>query len=531
MKNKNLYNLVIIVSFLLIPVMIAIHVFVGKDSKMSHIVSGALISAVVLLFFIYILMKSKKEFKATEERLKNVLDSTAEGIYGMDLEGNCIFANKSCIEMLGYESERDLIGKNTHLLFHHSYKDGSIYPVDDCGIFKTLLNGGNHHSSEEVFWRSDGTSFDVEYRSTPKFSSGVLTGGVVTFIDITEKKKAQERINYLSYHDPVTSLYNLTFLNEEMRRLDVPRNLPFSVIIGDVNGLKLTNDIFGHEAGDNLLKEISKAIVRSCRADDIIARVGGDEFIMLLPKTTLKDAETIKDRIYSEVDRGAFNTIKGGIALGVSTKIETGENIQEIIKEAEVKMYKNKTLWLKENSIKQLESIMDNLHLSSERERLHSAVVSKVSEKIARNLNLSYEEIRRARDAGYYHDIGKIILDKDSLRNLNSLNDGQSQNRKRHPVVGYRILSLFDATMDLAIGALDHHEYFDGTGYPKGLNGEEISLLGRIISLAEYYDFKTNPHGGIGLSREEAVNEIAMLSGTKFDPAIVDAFLRVMETE
>lgn len=100
MKNKNLYNLVIIVYFLLIPVMIAIHVFVGKDSKISHIVSGALISAVVLLFFIYILMKSKKEFKATEERLKNVLDSTAEGIYGMDLEGNCIFANKSCIQML-----------------------------------------------------------------------------------------------------------------------------------------------------------------------------------------------------------------------------------------------------------------------------------------------------------------------------------------------------------------------------------------------------------------------------------------------
>lgn len=531
MKKYNIFSYMIVLCIALIPVMVAIHVFVGSDSRLSHIISGSLASGLLLVLFIYVLLKNRREFKNTEERLISVLDSTAEGIYGMDLDGRCIFANKSCIQMLGYKDESELIGKNVHQLIHHSYNDGSSYPLEQCQILKSVLEGGNYHSSEEVFWKADGSSFNVEYRSSPKYLNGKINGGVVTFNDITEKIKVEEQIKYLSYHDPITGLYNLTFLYEEIKRLDVPRNLPFSVLVGDVNGLKLTNDIFGHEAGDKLLRKISNAIKRCCREDDIIARVGGDEFIILLPKTSQRDAESIKTRIYTEIEKEEFNTIKGGIALGIAHKVDPNEDIKETLKEAEVRMYKEKTLWLRENSIKQLDSIMKSLHSKSIREKLHSENVSRISELIAINLNLPNEEIRRVKEASYYHDIGKIVLDDVNLIEGSKLNEDQLILRRRHPTVGYRILSLFDRTMDLAVGALDHHEYYDGTGYPKGLKGEEISLLGRIIAVSEYYDFKTNPHSEIKASKDEAVAEIIALSGIKFDPAIADAFHRIMENE
>ena len=111
------------------------------------------------------------------------------------------------------------------------------------------------HAKDEVFWRADGTSFAAEYYSYPQLKDGKVIGAVVTFMDITERKKAEEKIRYISFHDSLTGLYNRTFFEEELKRLDTERNLPISIIMGDMNGLKLTNDIFGHTAGDMLLKK------------------------------------------------------------------------------------------------------------------------------------------------------------------------------------------------------------------------------------------------------------------------------------
>ncbi|MBS4026227.1 MAG: PAS domain S-box protein, partial [Clostridia bacterium] len=241
MKNKRIFRLLSII-LILIPIMVMTHIFAGRNSTNSYTISGILVSTILLSVFGIILIHNRIKYEVTEEKLKSVLDSTAEAIYGFDLKGNCTFANMSCIKILGYNIEADLIGKNMHHLIHHSYRDGSVYPIEDCKILKNAFDGGTHYSIEEVFWKSDGTSFDVEYRSTPKILDGKIDGGVVTFTDITEKKMAAEKIKYLSYHDPITGLYNQTFVNEETKRLDVKRNLPFSIIVGDVNGLKLTND-------------------------------------------------------------------------------------------------------------------------------------------------------------------------------------------------------------------------------------------------------------------------------------------------
>ncbi|OGR88526.1 MAG: hypothetical protein A3A86_05415 [Elusimicrobia bacterium RIFCSPLOWO2_01_FULL_60_11] len=135
---------------------------------------------------------SKESFRTKEERLRLLLDSTAEAIYGVDLQGNCTFCNPACVRLLGYEKVEDLIGKYMHTLSHHSRLDGSPYPSEECRIYQSFHGDGcNNHVTDEVFWRKDGTSVPVEYWSYPIRHEGRITGSVVAILDITERKKME----------------------------------------------------------------------------------------------------------------------------------------------------------------------------------------------------------------------------------------------------------------------------------------------------------------------------------------------------
>ncbi|NLY39456.1 MAG: diguanylate cyclase, partial [Firmicutes bacterium] len=226
------------------------------------------------------LREANLTLQENQEKLQLILDSTAEGIYGIDREGRCTFCNASCLRMLGYSSQEELIGKNMHWQIHHSRPDGSPISLDECRIFRAFRIGKGIHADDEVLWRADGSCFAAEYYSYPQFKDGKVIGAVVTFMDITERKKVEEEIRYISYHDSLTGLYNRAFFIEELKRLDTERNLPLAIIMGDMNGLKLTNDIFGHAAGDMLLQKGAAILKKVCRADDIIARIGGDEFVI-----------------------------------------------------------------------------------------------------------------------------------------------------------------------------------------------------------------------------------------------------------
>lgn len=290
------------------------------------------------------LIKANKILKENEENLQLILNSTAEAIYGMDLDGNCTFCNKSCLKMLGYENQDELLGKNMHWQIHHSYRDGKLMQLSECRILVALNNGEGAQVDDEVFWRADGTSFDVEYFSYPQYRDGEIIGAVVTFMDITSRKKAERDIIHLSYHDALTGLYNRRFFEEELFRLDVERNLPISIIMGDVNGLKLTNDVFGHAAGDLLLQKAALTIKSVCRADDIITRWGGDEYIVILPKTSNEDAEIIARRIKDQFSKENIKDVSCSIAVGSATKYSADENVQKIIEKAEERMYSQKFL-------------------------------------------------------------------------------------------------------------------------------------------------------------------------------------------
>lgn len=470
----------------------------------------------------YALIESKNQ-------LRLLLDSTAEAIYGIDREGYCTFCNNSCIRILGYNDQNNLIGKNMHSMIHYKNKKGEIIPDDQCQICQTLKTGIGTHVDDGVFWKADGTCFDVEYYSYPQYKDDEIIGAVITFLDNTERKKNEAHIKHLSDHDFLTNLYNRRFFEESMQSMDALENLPIAIIFGDVNGLKLTNDIFGHIAGDELLKKTAKVLKKMCREDDIVARMGGDEFAILLPKTGANGVKKIVERIKSEISEEHIMAIKCSMSLGYDIKLTLDQDIETILKNAEKTMYQEKIFAREAIDTNMIKTIIETLQDKCPYEKQHLVNVGAICKEIGKALNLSETDVKRLEEAGRLHDIGKIILDPQILNKHEQLKGEELIKFQQHATVGYRILNLFDDTLDLAESVLHHHERWDGTGYPKGLKGEEIPKMARIIGLADRYDemimgmFEDKPK-----SKDEALEVIMNQSGKQFDPEVVDVFVKII---
>ena len=469
--------------------------------------------------------------KESKDQLRLILDSTAEGIFGCDLEGKCTFCNASCLEILRYKSENELLGKNMHWQIHHSKKDGTQILLDDCDLFQTILSGKKAHGNDEIYWRADGTFFDIEYYSYPQYKDGMLVGAVVTFLDITERKNDEDQIKYLSCHDSLTGLMNRRYFEEALEKYDVKDNLPLSIIFADINGLKLTNDIFGHTSGDELIRKAAMVLKNSCRDVDALARIGGDEFVILLPRMASSEAKKIIEKVTKELSKEKVHAIKCSMALGCHAKIDVYQDIEEIMVNAENEMYKEKALNRKTINAEMIHTIITTLHERSPQEKNHSIHVSKLCEQMGHSFNMPITEIKKLKDAGYYHDIGKIVFDKEIIIGEDELTEDITV-IQQHSVVGYRILNLSDDTLDLADAIYSHHEKWDGTGYPKGLKGEEIPLTSRIISLAETYDRKmTDIDKNEPIKKEEAIQFMRENAGKRFDPVLVEAFIHMIEND
>ena len=133
---------------------------------------------------------------SSEELARLLLRSTGEGVYGIDTQGNCTFANPACLKLLGFENDSDVMGKQMHVLVHHTLPNGDPYPVAECNIYRALQECEGTHIDNEVMWRPDGSSFPAEYWSFPMIHDDELVGCVVTFVDITERRQAEEELRH-----------------------------------------------------------------------------------------------------------------------------------------------------------------------------------------------------------------------------------------------------------------------------------------------------------------------------------------------
>lgn len=339
-------------------------------------------------------------------------------------------------------------------------------------------------------------------------------------------------IQRLSYKDKLTGLYNKSFLEEEILRLDTKRQLPISVIMGDINGLKLINDAFGHSMGDNTLKKAAKIMLNSFRSEDIIGRVGGDEFVAVLPKTTEKTALSIMDRIKNKCIKNPLDYIEISISFGVATKEFESEDISEILKKAEERMYFKKlkeSKAAKQSMIKFLKKNLESITFETES---HYERLKDLSLMLANELGLSDIEKDKLRLLCEFHDIGKVGISKSILQKKDSLNSEEWENVKRHSEIGYYIAKEFKDTLQVDELILVHHERWDGKGYPGFLKNEEIPIEARVFAIADAYDAMVNgrPYK-IRMNNEEALKEIIEKSGSQFDPNIAKTFVYLMKNK
>lgn len=340
-------------------------------------------------------------------------------------------------------------------------------------------------------------------------------------------KENEGNILYLSYHDQLTGLYNRRYFEEALKRLNNESCLPLSIIIADMNGLKLINDSLGHAVGDEFLKKTAEIIKRGCRKDDIVARLGGDEFIILLPKTESYEVEQILKRINDIASIESVNSMSISISFGYETRSSYEEKIEGVLKKAEDKMYKKKLFDSPSMRGKTISAIISTLSEKSKREEAHYKRVSEICKSIGEALGLPAGDIDELKSLGLLHDIGKIAIEDKILSKTSKLTEEEWEQIKLHPEIGYRILSTVNDMAEMAEYVLAHHERWDGKGYPRGLKGEEIPLQSRIIAIADAYEAMTSERNHrSALSEEEVVRELQKNAGLQFDPELVKVFIQ-----
>lgn len=345
--------------------------------------------------------------------------------------------------------------------------------------------------------------------------------------DVTEKKKYEMEIEYLSYHDQLTGVKNRRYFDEALITYDEPCYYPLALIVVDINGLKLTNDAFGHLVGDRLLIEATMTLKREIRGKDTVARIGGDEFVIIMPNTSRDEAILLSERLSQLFHDKAIEGLPISASFGEAVKVDDSLSISEVFNLAEDRMYHHKVSEKQSRRHYSIQLIMRTLYEKIPREEAHSQRVAELSRQLGQAMNFTSAEVNELVTAATLHDIGKVAISNEILDKPGMLTEAEWREIKRHPEVSYNILSTVPEYGPLSEIVLAHHERWDGNGYPKGISGEQIPLAARIISIADTFDVMvTGRPYRKAKTLDEALAVIEEEAGRQFDPELVEVFFK-----
>lgn len=476
-----------------------------------------------ILYDITEIVEMHQRLQSSEERYRSLFDRAPAIMLTMDDTGRITSANRYCQEFFKYSEEKLKRMRIKDLMAEHN---SNPYFFDD--LLKTVeeLDG----ASTELDIRTQ----ELRTRTIQMTLDAVSNDGSPVEIqaiaqDVTRKRAIDEKVRYLSYHDKLTGLFNRAWFDEQIKMLEAEEQYPFTVIIGDMNGLKVANDLFGHKTGDTLLAVTAEILRRCCRDSDVISRLGGDEFAILLPGAGEEVAREVCQRIRNHCEATRMKPLNPSIALGYATRKDNTYSLEELMKEADDRMYRNKLNV--SNSLRS--SLIMSLQASLEEKTLetkdHAERIKATSLAVGRKLGLSDNLLDQLSLASIMHDIGKIGIPDSILTKPGKLTPDEWDVMKKHCEIGYNILNTSTNMQAVGEYILHHHERWDGTGYPTGLKGTDIPLLSRIISVVDSYDvMRHNRVYSRAMTAEEALMELKRCKCSQFDPTVVDVFCEMV---
>jgi len=517
-------HLVMLLMFLALPAEIRIPIL--KNISLYVLLIYPIITVIysTLMFLRYDNISSNNKLIQSQHNFVIAVEEAPIPIVIHAEDGETITVNQTWTDLSGYTKE-DI--PTTFDWIKKAYNENN-YDKAVKNIKELFSNGDKVHEGEIKIKTKSGEIKTWDFYSS---SLGPLPDGRKSVLsvatDVTTRRELEQKLIKLSFHDELTGLYNRRFYEEELLRLNTKRNYPLTLLMGDVNGLKIINDSFGHLSGDELLKTTAQVLRQVCRRDDILVRLGGDEFMIILPKTDSKETNDLIVRIKKELENHKVESIAISISFGQASITSEDQSIEKVFILAENAMYQNKLL--ESPSIRgfAIDVILNTVFEIDPTIKTHSENVSICATKIATAMKLSQIEILEIKTAALLHDIGKIVTPVSILRKEGKLTTEEMNEIKKHPERGYRILSSGPSMENISKYCLHHHERYDGTGYPNGLSKEEIPLQSRIISLADAYDAMVSERTyKDALTTKEAIEEIKRNMGTQFDPKIAKTFIK-----
>lgn len=369
-----------------------------------------------------------------------------------------------------------------------------------------------------------------------------------------ENARLHEEVQQRAITDPLTGLYNHRHLRERLEQ-EIARakrsRRSVSVLMIDIDGMKLVNDTHGHQAGDEALKFLASVLQSSCRVEDIVGRYGGDEFTVILPEADLPEAKRVAERIQSNLTTRCLEEGEKGIpvpvrlSMGLACYPSDTTVMHELVDVADSALYRSKQrgggcittargrveelMPAAGSAFSAMQGLVAALIQKEPFTREHVGDVARYCVLIADALALGEKQKGILRRAGWVHDVGKIAVPDRVVLKPGPLDEDECGLIRQHVAFSETILRGIDHLADVVPAVAAHHEWFDGSGYPRGLKGKRIPMTGRILAVADAYLAMTSdrPYRP-AMSREEAIQELQRGAGTQFDPKVVEAFIQVL---
>lgn len=345
----------------------------------------------------------------------------------------------------------------------------------------------------------------------------------------TSEINRKQQLRFLSTHDYLTGLKNRHEFVNDLETLTHVKHMKTTLIIFDIDGLQLFNDVYGHKVGDEILIKVAKVLVDTVMNKYYVYRISGDSFAVILTNDQVKLLERI-DSLKQKIEKISYQDFNVSITFAIKERANQSAN--QLIIDVEKELQKNKAKNKKSKYSTRITAILDALTSKYDDEKHHSDQVKLLCKKVGESLGLNKKAIDNLMMAGHLHDIGKIAIPEEVLHKPGRLTDDEYEIVKTHAEIGYRILNAVDEYQEIALATLHHHERYDGKGYPSGLSGEDIPLISRIISVVDAYEAMTSDRVyRKSLGKAFAIQELKSCSGSQFDPKIVDVFIKSLDLE